>query len=445
MEYQPLHLIVGTYDLLMRIGKVIFGIFLLLQMTFVQTFQNIRADNEAELKTIWSVEAFTSVYKYDDFMLIRRPGKAFLHEYNHDVIWLGNGCSVWFNKNSRLKEFMDSSHLGTDKPIYTFSKNLVIATKNDFTSCFDLLSGRFLWENKFLGNVSKIVIGNDETACSIYDIIYRKLSFKLLRFSLKTGEIIDETTIMLDEPKEKNHIYSISLLKMHENFIFTLVNSQIHCYDLKSGKDLWQCLYTQSNTDRLYFFNGALIFYNSNSYENCNDHVMNGSLSAIDVNTGKFIWKSISNWFFDVQGDDVYYLKTKCEQGNVNCIIKQNVSNGEIVDSYPINEYPSGVYELNFAKDYIFATYCKQWYENRDDWHYLVLDRDMELIIDKRIGDSFFKDHWINYFGDTFLIATDTLKKPQEENMSLVALPNYRPPSKNELIRVFLRLLIGNL
>lgn len=427
----------------MRIGKIIFGIILLALPTMVHTSPMIKAEDNPGFKTIWHANEFEVVYKNKNLMLIRRPGKGYLKSYNHDLIWLGNGCSVWFNKNNRLKTFMDSSNFGTDFPIYTFNENLVIVTKNDFTSCFDLKSGRFLWQNKMLGNVSKIIIGKDRTACTIYDIVYRKLSLKLIRFNLDDGEIIDETPINLDEPKEKSITYFISLVEMYENFVFFGIDNEIHCYNLNSEKETWRCSYAQPYHNGICFADGIMIFFNKNTYGNCDDYYLTGTIIAIEIKSGKSLWTSVANWNFDVQGNDVYYSKTQCNDDNVNQIIRQNAETGEMIDKYLINQTP-GLYELHFEKDYIFTFYFKQRYDINENANFLIIDRNMKLIFDEKIKDSFLKDHNIRYFDNTFLILRDYLKESTEKNMSLVTLPNYISPNPSELLRLIFDGLRGN-
>ncbi len=422
----------------MRIGKILFSHILIIALILFQVPPVALSDNINERKLIWEADEFRIVYTLNNLMLVST------HESdtkdNYDLIWLGNGKSLWGSRENPLRAYLETNDLYNES-VVCFGRRIIISSI-DNTCCYDLVAGKLLWMNPAISNLTKKMINVDGVVYSTFAKEYRSSKIEYVRFNLTDGKLVDVNEIEIDFVQWQFGNYTPVIMSVSKEYLFILFDYEIQCYSFSKKSVLWH-----HSTNILYRFDvevvgNHLICFGTDFYK-CEREAY--VIYCIEISSGKEIWSVIGYPDYAIKGGFVYYSTGVCNNDTARSLFKLEIETGKVSKSFSLEKAKYSYNPLFYTGRYIIveANFATDQYSPPKN-HLLVFDHDLNLIYDMELDIISFNDTSIVYHADTFYIMSYRMSGTQKHKTGLFALPGYIPPNPNELLRLIFDGLRGN-
>lgn len=318
----------------------------------------------------------------------------------------------------------DADILNLRKVYYFFQfQNLILAKFDSRIAAYDILSGKLIWENGGLKDVSMefLVKGNAGYTCD------EKNTNKITLYSvnMEDGKIIRQCNLdITGQEMNRPKLYDIK-----DDNLLIQVGMDMICYNIKENKAKWE--YKLNPYMSQARFVGDYVVASTTDYgQDCTYYIY-----CVEASTGKQLWGTHGGTKYALTDTHIfyYYGDPDCCKDRNKAIIKKEISSGKIVKTEE-NNVAHTIGCLFNCKDGLI--YFNGFESNGSfGFRYRYYDTDLNLLDEQFVADAYkynfngsdsieiFGDYLVTYFGE---------RGTNNYVIYCHALPGYKPPQTKQ-------------
>lgn len=362
---------------------------------------------------------------------------------SHDFRYGGNSLRlINMDTGDQVAWLKDADIMKLRKAYYFFQfQNMILAKCSTSVKAYDILSGKLIWDNDVIKDVSMNFIVKGNTGYTYDEKNTNKIT--LYSVNMEDGKIIRQYNLnIIGQEMYRPRFYDIK-----DDNALIQVDMDMICYDIKENKSIWE--YKLNPYQSQARFIGDYVVASAKVYsEPCTDYIY-----CVDASTGKQIWSTDGSTKYALTDKYVFYHHgdPDCCEGNNKAIVKREISSGKIIQTdendiaYPMGclfNYKDGLIYFNgFESDGIFG------------FKYRYYDTDLKLLGEQIVADAY-KYNFSNtddvvIFGD-YLVTLFDERGTNNYAIFCHALPDYKPPESKpspspNIIQWLIRFILNRL
>lgn len=335
----------------------------------------------------------------------------------------------------------DADILNLRKVYYFFQyQNMILAKFDSRIAAYGILSGKLIWENKELKDVSMEFLVKGNIGYTYDEKNTDKI--KLYSVDMKDGKIVNQYHLNIGQEKNRPRLYDIK-----DDNLLIQVGMNMICYNIKENKSKWEYkLIPYMSQAR---FVGDYVVTSTTDYgQDCTYYIY-----CVEALTGKQLWSTHGGTKYALTDTHIfyYYGDPDCCKDSSKAIVKREISSGKIVKIEENNvAHPIGCL-FNYRDGLIYFNGFES--NGSFGYKYRHYDTDLNLLDEQIVADAykynFNGSDSIEIFGD-YLVTHFDERGTDNYAIFCHALPGYKPPESKPLpplniIQWVIRYILGRL